>query len=132
MSRSPTLVDLIANHIRRFPSETQLVFTSATGSVLRDTNFRRRVWKPTLTTVGLDGLHFHDLRHSHVALLIAAGEHPKVIQERLGHSSIHITLDRYGHLFEGLDEGAADALDHLISAPDVRNLRESGTVIGLR
>jgi integrase len=82
--------------------------------------------------VSLDGLHFHDLRHSHVALLIAAGEHPKVIQERLGHSSIHITLDRYGHLFEGLDEGAADALDHLISAPDVRNLRESGTVVGLR
>jgi integrase len=54
---------------------------------------------------------FHDLRHSHAALLIADGSHPKVIQARLGHSSIRTTLDTYGHLFEGLDEAAADRLD---------------------
>jgi hypothetical protein len=42
---------------------------------------------------------FHDLRHTHAALLIAQGEHPKVIQERLGHASIKTTLDTYGHLF---------------------------------
>ncbi len=52
-------------------------------------------------------LRFHDLRHTHVAMLISRGEHPKVIQTRLGHSSIKVTLDRYGHLFEGLDEAAA-------------------------
>jgi hypothetical protein len=44
-------------------------------------------------------------------MLIAQGEHPKVIQLRLGHSSIQVTLDTYGHLFEGLDEAAADRLD---------------------
>jgi integrase len=54
---------------------------------------------------------FHDLRHTHAALLIAQGEHPKVIQVRLGHASIKTTLDTYGHLFEGLDEAAADRLD---------------------
>ncbi len=43
-------------------------------------------------------------------MLIAQGEHPKVIQSRLGHSSIQVTLDIYGHLFEGLDEAAADRL----------------------
>ena len=44
-------------------------------------------------------------------MLIAQGEHPKVIQNRLGHSSIKVTLDTYGHLFEGLDEAAAERLD---------------------
>lgn len=50
-------------------------------------------------------------RHTHAALLIAQGEHPKVIQARLGHASIKTTLDTYGHLFDGLDEAAADRLD---------------------
>jgi integrase len=49
--------------------------------------------------------------HTHAAILIAQGEHPKVIQHRLGHSSIKVTLDTYGHLFEGLDEAAAERLD---------------------
>ncbi len=48
-------------------------------------------------------------------MLIAQGEHPKVIQLRLGHSSIQVTLDTYGHLFEGLDEAAADRLDAAFS-----------------
>jgi integrase len=58
-----------------------------------------------------DGCTFHVLRHTHAALLIAQGEHPKVIQERLGHASIKTTLDTYGHLFDGLDEAAAERLD---------------------
>ena len=53
----------------------------------------------------------HDLRHTHVALLIAAGEDPYVISHRLGHASIRTTPEPYGHLFPGLDEAAADALD---------------------
>ena len=86
VSLSPNLVEIIADHIRRFPSDSGLVFTASRGTVLRDTNFRRRVWGPAVTAAGLEGLHFHDLRHSHVALLIAAGEHVKVIQSRLGHA----------------------------------------------
>ena len=43
--------------------------------------------------------------------LIAQGEHPKVIQERLGHASIKTTLDTYGHLFDGMDEAAAERLN---------------------
>lgn len=52
----------------------------------------------------------HDLRHTHVALLIAAGEDPYVISKRLGHASIRTTYDVYGHLFEGRDREAADTL----------------------
>ena len=54
---------------------------------------------------------FHDLRHTHVALLIAAGVPVKAIQERLGHASIVMTMDRYGHLLEVVDEQVLAALD---------------------
>jgi integrase len=60
---------------------------------------------------GVEGLRFHDLRHTAVALAIAQGAHPKAIQERLGHSSITVTLDRQGHLFPALDERIADGLE---------------------
>ena len=53
----------------------------------------------------------HDLRHTSASLLIREGLPGKVIQERLGHSSIKTTLDTYGHLFEGMDRDAADLLD---------------------
>ena len=55
-------------------------------------------------------MRFHDLRHSHVALLIEGGVHPAVIASRLGHTSVRTVLDVYGHLYEGLDRDAADAL----------------------
>jgi integrase len=73
------------------------------------------------------------LRHSHAALLIAQGEHPKVIQERLGHASIKTTLDTYGHLFEGLDEAAADRLEATYAASDVHAMctREDSGVVAL-
>ena len=54
--------------------------------------------------------------HSHVALLIAQGEHPKVIADRLGHTSVKTVLDVYGHLYEGADGDAADRLDQQIAS----------------
>jgi hypothetical protein len=58
----------------------------------------------------------HDLRHTAVALAVAAGAHPKSIQARLGHSSVAMTLDRYGHLLEGLDADVATRLEGLWKA----------------
>jgi integrase len=54
---------------------------------------------------------FHDLRHTYASLLITAGEHPKVIQEAMGHSSIRVTLDIYGHLMDGMTASARTAID---------------------
>ena len=56
---------------------------------------------------------FHDLRHTAASLAIAAGAHAKTIQQRLGHSSIGVTMDRYGHLMAGVDEQLADDLDRM-------------------
>ena len=93
--------------------DTQHVFTAPRGGPLRRSGFRFRVWVPATVRADLEGLRFHDLRHTHAAWLIKAGEHPKVIQARLGHASISTTLDRYGHLMDGLDEAAAEALPRL-------------------
>ena len=83
--------------------DTQYVFTAPRGGPLRRSGFRFRVWVPATVRADLEGLRFHDLRHTHAAWLVGAGEHPKVIQARLGHASISTTLDRYGHLMDGLE-----------------------------
>jgi hypothetical protein len=64
--------------------------------------------------VGVPRIRFHDLRHTHATLLLEAGEHPKVVQERLGHSSNAITLDVNSHVTQGMQEGAAARLDAAI------------------
>ncbi len=81
------------------------MFVSPEGGTLNHKNFYRRHFKPAIAAAGLPPqTRFHDLRHTCAALCIALGAHPKAIQERLGHSSITVTLDRYGHLFPKLDE----------------------------
>ena len=87
------------------------MFPTSLAEPMRRSSFARRLCAPATKALGLDGLRFHDLRHTAVALAIQHGAHPKAIQERLGHSSIVVTLDRYGHLYEGLDTDLADALD---------------------
>ena len=105
------LVEEIAQHIAAYPDSSDLLFTAPGGGPIRRNNFRRRTWLPAVEASLGEPCTFHDLRHTHAAFLIAQGEHPKVIQSRLGHASIKITLDTYGHLFDGRDEAAADRLD---------------------
>jgi len=106
------LVDELARHLTQYrPGEDGLVFTSPAGTPMRHANFYRREWRPALERAGLDpGLRIHDLRHTSVALAIAAGAHPKEIQELCGHASIGTTLNVYGHLLEGLQDRLAERL----------------------
>jgi integrase len=64
----------------------------------------------------LDGLRIHDLRHTAVALWIAAGANPKEVAARAGHTSVSFTLDRYGHLYPESDATLRDRLDAIYSA----------------
>ncbi len=91
-----------------------LVFPTPLGEPMRRSNFARRVWEPATAAIGVGGMRFHDLRHTAVALAIGQGAHPKALQERLGHSSVTVTLDRYGHLYEGLDGQIAANLDDVL------------------
>jgi len=115
------------------PSAEGFVFSAPQGGPLLRRNFRRRTWLPAVRASVGEPLRVHDLRHTHAAILIAQGEHPKVIQDRLGHSSIKITLDTYGHLFDGLDEAAAERLDAAFpgALADVQRTRSQDRVVEL-
>jgi integrase len=62
----------------------------------------------------LPRIRFHDLRHTHATLALAAGVHPKVVSERLGHASITITLDTYSHASPAMQETAAELVASLV------------------
>lgn len=129
----PFLVDVLAAHLATNGDDSGLIFSAPGGGPIRRSNFRRRIWLPAVAASVGPPCTFHDLRHSHAALLIAHGEHPKVIQERLGHASIKTTLDTYGHLFEGLDEAAADRLEATFASADVHAVctRDDSEVIAM-
>jgi len=88
-----------------------LVFTSPGGEVLRNNNFRRRVFDRAAESVGLAGLTPHELRHTAASLAVAEGANVKAIQRMLGHASAAMTLDVYADLFEDDLDEVADRLD---------------------
>lgn len=135
-----------------------LVFTMPSGTPIRHANFYRRYFRPVVAgspavaerrvrtgrgtrvvparpavpaalPADKHGLRFHDLRHTCAALLVGAGAHPKSIQEQLGHKSITMTLDRYGHLLPGIGDALADALD---SARTASLAPAAGNVVPIR
>ncbi|MFC2024464.1 tyrosine-type recombinase/integrase [Chloroflexota bacterium] len=71
-------------------------------------------WAKLVKRTGLDGIRFHDARHSHASLMLKQGVHPKVVQERLGHATISTTLDLYSHVTPGLQEAAAAGFDKMV------------------
>lgn len=130
------LRELLAAHLAAKVSDDSeaLIFTSLEGQPLRNSNFRRRVWHRAIADAGLEeGLRIHDLRHTCASLLIAQGAHPKAIQVHLGHSSISVTMDRYGHLFPSDMEALAADLDAVRSRAlaDQMRTKEGSEVIEL-
>ena len=93
--------------------ENGLVFPSHAGTPLEERNVLRR-FQVICEANGLPKLRLYDLRHTHASLLIHEGVHPKKISERLGHSSIKLTMDTYGHLFEGSDRDSAEKMEKLL------------------
>ncbi len=118
-SRSVSLPRFLATRLGKHlgahvgPEPGDLVFASPQGDPIRYSYFRPRTWLPALSVTESvpDDLRIHELRHTAATLLIAQGAHPKAIQQHLGHSSITVTLDRYGHLFPGELDRLADRLD---------------------
>jgi integrase len=107
------VVEELAVHLAAPGDPEALVFTAPQGGPLRVTGFRSRVWRPATRAAGPDGLRIHDLRHTAVALWIAAGANPKEVAARAGHASVSFTLDRYGHLYPEADTALRDRLDAL-------------------
>ena len=82
------------------------VFTDSSGAPL-DPFVLTDTWRHLVARSGIPPVRLHDLRHFHASLLLQANTHPKIVQERLGHSTISITLDTYSHTVPSLQEQAA-------------------------
>ena len=71
-------------------------------------------WIKLVRKCGLNGIRLHDARHTHATIMLKQGVHPKIVQERLGHSTISTTLDTYSHVAPGLQQAAATAFDDIL------------------
>jgi len=87
------------------------VFQNGAGSPLDESSIRNRILGPCLRDAGLRHIRFHDLRHTFASLLLANGESLVYVKDQLGHHSIQITVDTYGHLIPGANKAAVDKLD---------------------
>ena len=114
------VVEELAAHLAGPGDPEAFVFTAPEGGRLRVNAFRARAWRRAVLAAGLDGLRIHDLRHTAVALWIAAGANPKEVSVRAGHSSVSFTLDRYGHLYPEADAALRDRLDALYGSAQPR------------
>ena len=101
-------------------SNNDLVFPRSDGSPESVSALARR-WRALCERVGVTGVRFHDLRHTSATLALASGVHPKVVQERLGHSTISVTLDTYSHVLPSMQEDAALRIGNVMSVLDDRD-----------
>ena len=92
-----------------------LVFTGVEGKPI-DPGVLSHNFARIVKRAGLEGVRFHDLRHTFVSLMLLRGAKPKVISEALGHSSVAFTMDVYSHIISGMQEDAMALLDEALPA----------------
>ena len=117
---SPSATQVLREHREKTATErlldgsllrdSDLVFGKSDGSPIRPDTITR-AWSDLAKKCGISASRLHDARHSHASIMLKAGVHPRIVQERLGHSTIAITLDIYSHVFPGLQEAAAKRFD---------------------
>lgn len=95
-----------------------LVFSSETGTPHSIPNLTYRYFRPILEKAGLPQIRLYDLRHSHATLLLLADENPKIVAERLGHSTIVLTLDTYSHVLPTMQQQTTAKLNKLLYESD--------------
>ncbi len=128
---SPSTVQVLREHRDRQLQNRQalgiqlndddLVFCQYDGKPLLPDSITR-AWHHLAKRTGLSGITLHGARHTHASLMLKAGIHPKIVQERLGHASIEMTLDLYSHVAPGLQEAAANRFDDIVM-PSTKTVR---------
>jgi len=98
--------------------ENDLIFPSSIGTPGDYSNLLKH-FKICLKLAGLPDIRFHDLRHTAATLMLQQNVNPKVVQERLGHSDITLTLNTYSHVLPTMQEDAAEKVDQLLTGIDV-------------
>ncbi len=118
-NRAVDLATVAIHELKRWklacpPTELDLIFPNIFGTPISGKGALKREFKATLRRAGLRDIRFHDLRHTYASLLIDQGEHPKYIQAQMGHASINITLDTYGHLMKTVNRQASSRLEKAV------------------
>lgn len=123
IAMSPSLCQVLKQHCENQTNELALqnisrtdqniVFSHFDGTPLRP-NSVTRAFETLSAQCGLKVIRLYDTRHTHASLMLKQGVHPKVVQERLGHASIQMTIDTYSHVAPGIQEAAASHFDELI------------------
>lgn len=90
--------------------DRDFVFAKENGDPIQINNFGQRSFANLIESAGVKKIRFHDLRHTCATLLLAKGVNPKIVQERLGHSDISMTLNRYSHVTPTMQDQAARLL----------------------
>jgi integrase len=96
------------------PLASDLIFRTRGDHPLDPDNLVKRVFRPTLARAGIRRIRFHDLRHTYATLLINQGANIKYISKQMGHASVQITLDRYGHLLPDTGREEMQKLDRVM------------------
>lgn len=124
---APALVKVLRKRIKGKAAD-DFVFVSNAGYPLHNADFATHVWRKLMTSLEAEGIgrfRFHDLRHTHVAWLVAGGAPLPHIQARLGHESITTTIDTYGHLLPAGDELISGIIDTALSGRTIRPAGDS-------
>jgi|WetSurMetagenome_2_1015567.scaffolds.fasta_scaffold05447_1 integrase len=98
-------------------TETGLVFTRESGIAWHPDRISK-LFEEAVSASGLPRIRLHDLRHTHATIALGASIHPKVVSDRLGHSTVSFTLDVYSHCIPALAQDAADKIAELVAAAD--------------
>ncbi|MCY0887617.1 MAG: site-specific integrase [Alicyclobacillaceae bacterium] len=128
MPVSEATIEMLKNHHEQITNlkiskkhgwfDNNLVFPNSVGGFSSQPNIMRRHFKPILKKVGLpEFMRIYDLRHSCATLLLAANVHPKIVAERLGHSTYNLTMDTYSHVIPGMQQEVAKIMNFFLGAP---------------
>lgn len=107
-------LEYLMKHRDKYTNEHNLVFMSEIGTPVSLRNLERRHYKPLLVKAELPDIRLYDLRHSCATLLLAAGENPKVVSERLGHSTIVLTMGVYSHVLPTMQQSATERMEGIL------------------
>lgn len=110
----PYAAGILKAHCEGLEDKRSFIFTTSNGTPFSARNLVRH-FKNVIEKTGLPNIRFHDLRHYHATYLLTQNVHPRVVQERLGHSSVTLTLSTYSHVLPGLQEEAAEKANGMFS-----------------
>ncbi len=111
---------------RGWPQVPEWVFCNEEGGPLDGDKLRHRVFYKVLAKAGLRRIRFHDMRHTFASLLLQQGESPTYVKEQMGHSSIQVTVDIYGHVIPGANRQAVDRLHNATNRNPGATEKEKG------